>query len=56
MGIEEVVQQARGYDLIIINTSTPTVVNDAGIAERLKDHYPASIIGFVGSPYCDPSG
>jgi len=48
MGIEEVVEQARGYDLIVINTSTPTVVNDAGIAERLKDHYPASIIGFVG--------
>ena len=48
MGIEEVVEQARGYDLIVINTSTPTVVNDAGIAERLKEHYPASIIGFVG--------
>jgi hopanoid biosynthesis associated radical SAM protein HpnJ len=48
MGVDEVVEQARGYDLIIINTSTPTVVNDARIAEQLKDHYPGSIIGFVG--------
>ncbi len=48
MGIEEVVQQARGYDLIVINTSTPTIVNDITIAELLKEHYPGIIIGFVG--------
>ena len=48
MGIKEVVQEARGYELIVINTSTPTIVNDITIAELLKEHYPDCIIGFVG--------
>jgi len=48
MGVDEVIQQARGYDLIILNTSTPTVVNDVRIAELLKEHYPGVVVGFVG--------
>ncbi|MGO9613391.1 MAG: hopanoid biosynthesis associated radical SAM protein HpnJ [Dissulfurispiraceae bacterium] len=48
LGIDEVIQQARGFDLIIINTSTPTISNDARIAELLKDHYPGIKVGFVG--------
>ncbi|HXW68146.1 MAG TPA: hopanoid biosynthesis associated radical SAM protein HpnJ [Dissulfurispiraceae bacterium] len=48
MGIKEVVQQASGYDLIVINTSTPTLANDITLAELLKEHYSGSIIGFVG--------
>ncbi|HKN18687.1 MAG TPA: cobalamin-dependent protein, partial [Dissulfurispiraceae bacterium] len=48
MGIKEVVQQASGYDLIVINTSTPTLANDITIAELLKEHYSGIIIGFVG--------
>jgi hopanoid biosynthesis associated radical SAM protein HpnJ len=48
MDIDAVIQEARGYDLIVINTSTPTVVGDARLAELLKDHYPAVRIGFVG--------
>jgi len=48
MGVEEVVQQAKGYDLVVINTSTPTVANDVGIAELLKEHYGGVTIGFVG--------
>src|SRR5208337_4909707 len=47
MGVDEVVAEARGFDLIIINTSTPTVVNDVSIAQQLKDNYPGCIIGFV---------
>jgi hopanoid biosynthesis associated radical SAM protein HpnJ len=48
MDVDDVIRQARGFDLIIINTSTPTVANDARIAELLKDYYPDVRIGFVG--------
>jgi hopanoid biosynthesis associated radical SAM protein HpnJ len=48
MDTDDVIRLARGYDLIIISTSTPTVANDARIAELLKDHYPNVKIGFVG--------
>lgn len=48
MGIDEVLHQARGFDLIIINTSTPTISNDTRIAELLKDRYPGVKVGFVG--------
>jgi hopanoid biosynthesis associated radical SAM protein HpnJ len=48
MGVDDVIHQARGYDLIIINTSTPTIANDARIAELLKDYYTGIKIGFVG--------
>ncbi len=48
LNIDDVVSLAKGYDLVVLNTSTPTVTNDAGIAERLKDHYPRIKIGFVG--------
>jgi hopanoid biosynthesis associated radical SAM protein HpnJ len=48
MGVDDVIHQARGYDLIIINTSTPTIANDARIAELLKEHYTDIKIGFVG--------
>lgn len=48
IGIDEVIQEARGFDLIIINTSTPTISNDSLIASLLKDHYPGVKVGFVG--------
>jgi hopanoid biosynthesis associated radical SAM protein HpnJ len=48
IGVDEVIQQARGFDLIIINTSTPTLSNDSLIASLLKDHYPDVKVGFVG--------
>jgi hopanoid biosynthesis associated radical SAM protein HpnJ len=48
LGVDDIISQARGYDLIIINTSTPTVANDARVAELLKDHYPGVKVGFVG--------
>ncbi|MGD0281289.1 MAG: hopanoid biosynthesis associated radical SAM protein HpnJ [Dissulfurispiraceae bacterium] len=48
MGVDEVVRQARGYELIVINTSTPTIANDVGIAEMLKEHYSGIKVGLVG--------
>jgi hopanoid biosynthesis associated radical SAM protein HpnJ len=49
LGIEEVVQRARGYELIVIHTSTPSLRNDVRVAERLKQEYPGTLIGFVGA-------
>ncbi len=46
---EEVIRLARGYELIVINTSTPTLSNDIALAEMLKAHYSGISIGFVGA-------
>ncbi|MEW5744974.1 MAG: hopanoid biosynthesis associated radical SAM protein HpnJ [Nitrospirota bacterium] len=48
IGVDEVVRRARDYDLVVMNTSTPTVMNDARTAELLKEHYPGIVIGLVG--------
>jgi hopanoid biosynthesis associated radical SAM protein HpnJ len=48
MDREEVVRLARGYDLIVISTSTPTLSSDVTLAEMLKAHYSGITIGFVG--------
>src|SRR3974390_1487470 len=38
--LAQVVQMARGFDLCVIHTSTPSFRNDALVAERLKQEYP----------------
>lgn len=48
LGVDEVVRRAKGFDLIVLSTSTPTVANDVRVAELLKEHYPHVKIGFVG--------
>lgn len=48
MSVEDVIREARGYDLIVINTSTPTIINDVRIADLLKEHYDGLKIGLVG--------
>ncbi|MBI3547424.1 MAG: hopanoid biosynthesis associated radical SAM protein HpnJ [Elusimicrobia bacterium] len=47
--LAQVVQMARGFDLCVIHTSTPSFDNDAKVAERLKQEYPKMLIGFVGA-------
>jgi hopanoid biosynthesis associated radical SAM protein HpnJ len=49
IGREEVVRQAKGYDLVVINTSTPTLSSDVMVAEMLKEHYSGLTVGFVGA-------
>ena len=44
LGIEAVIEQAQGYDLTIIHTSTPSVVQDGKTAARLREAYPRMII------------
>jgi hopanoid biosynthesis associated radical SAM protein HpnJ len=46
--VSDVMSRARGYELVIISTSTPTVSHDAKVAEMLKEHYHGIKIGFVG--------
>jgi len=48
LGLEDVVRQAKDYDLIIIHTSTPSLSNDVKVAERLKQERPTALVGFVG--------
>jgi hopanoid biosynthesis associated radical SAM protein HpnJ len=48
LGLEDVVRQAKDYDLIVIHTSTPSLSNDVEVAERLKQERPSALIGFVG--------
>ena len=49
LGIDAVIEQAEGYDLTIIHTSTPSVVQDGKTAARLREAYPRMTIGFVGA-------
>lgn len=49
LGVEDALSLAAGYDLIIIHTSTPTLVNDCRFVRELKARQPGSLIGFVGA-------
>jgi hopanoid biosynthesis associated radical SAM protein HpnJ len=49
MDIEDVLSAAKGYDLVVISTSTPTVTHDARVAGLLKESYPGIKIGLVGA-------
>lgn len=48
MDLDQVTEHARGYELIVIHTSTPTVASDTKVAETLKAHFPGILVGFVG--------
>ncbi len=47
--IAECLKQARGYDHVIIHTSTPSLRNDSKVAEAIKACRPETKIGFVGA-------
>jgi len=47
--MEEVLQRAKGFELCIFHTSTPSFDNDVKVAEALKRSYPEMKIGFVGA-------
>ncbi|MCD6339604.1 MAG: hopanoid biosynthesis associated radical SAM protein HpnJ [Verrucomicrobia bacterium] len=48
IGIEECLRVAKEYDHVIIHTSTPSLANDAKVAQAIKDQRPETVIGFVG--------
>jgi hopanoid biosynthesis associated radical SAM protein HpnJ len=47
--VDDVVRLAKGYELAVIHTSTPSLLNDVQVAETLKRSYPGMMIGFVGA-------
>ncbi|MDA8389086.1 MAG: hopanoid biosynthesis associated radical SAM protein HpnJ [Nitrospiraceae bacterium] len=48
MGVEEVVRAGKGFDMVVIHTSTPTIGNDCAVARKFKETYPGILVGFVG--------
>ena len=46
---DECLRIARDYDHVIIHTSTPSLKNDARVAEAIKAQKPGTTIGFVGA-------
>lgn len=49
ISLAEVVQRAKGFELCVIHTSTPSFESDVKVAQRLKETYPDMIIGLVGA-------
>jgi hopanoid biosynthesis associated radical SAM protein HpnJ len=49
LNLEQVLQMAKGFELCVIHTSTPSFDNDVGVAKALKKSNPDMIIGFVGA-------
>jgi hopanoid biosynthesis associated radical SAM protein HpnJ len=49
LGVADVVAQARGYDLAVLHTSTPSFAHDVRVAEALKAENPRLTVGFVGA-------
>ncbi|GGC99270.1 hopanoid biosynthesis associated radical SAM protein HpnJ [Undibacterium terreum] len=57
ISVQETLDIAAGYDLIIIHTSTPSFPTDARFAEELKIRKPSLLIGMVGAkPAVEPDG
>jgi hopanoid biosynthesis associated radical SAM protein HpnJ len=55
--VEQTLQIARDYDLVIMHTSTPSFGGDARFAELLKQQQPEVLIGLVGAKVMiDPDG
>ena len=48
--IKRCLEEAKGYDHVIIHTSTPSLKNDCKVAEAIKQNRPETVIGFVGAP------
>lgn len=57
LGVEQTLNIAVDYDLVIIHTSTPSFPTDARLAEQLKERRPDIMIGMVGAKAAvDPGG
>jgi len=46
--LEQTLAIAKDYDLVLIYTSTPSLLNDAGVAAAIKSRSPGTRIGFCG--------
>ena len=48
LSFDDVIPLARGYDLVVVHTSSPTFAGDVKVAEALKAENPSLQVGFVG--------
>jgi hopanoid biosynthesis associated radical SAM protein HpnJ len=51
LSVEDSLKAAKGFDILVIYTSTPGFANDARLAEKFKQENPKSLVGMVG-PHC----
>jgi hopanoid biosynthesis associated radical SAM protein HpnJ len=57
LSVDQTLEIARDYDLVIMHTSTPSFPTDAKFAELLKLDHPGVLIGMVGAKtMVDPEG
>lgn len=49
LGIDDVLERAEPFELVVLHTSTPSVVQDAKTAALLKEQNPRVRIGLVGA-------
>jgi len=47
--VEDVLQIAKDYELVVLHTSTPSLANDVKCAEAIKAQNPAVQIGLIGA-------
>ena len=47
--VDDVLEIAKDYDLVIMHTSTPSLVNDVKCAQAIKAQKPDTQIGFIGA-------
>ncbi|HYE33030.1 MAG TPA: hopanoid biosynthesis associated radical SAM protein HpnJ [Methylomirabilota bacterium] len=47
--VQACLAEAKNYDVVVINTSTPSLKNDCKVAEAIKAQKPSTSIGFVGA-------
>ena len=47
--VEDVLRIAKDYELVIMHTSTPSLLNDIKCAEEIKQRNPDAEIGFIGA-------
>lgn len=48
LGAEDVLEMAKGYEMFVLYTSTPTLKNDAAFAARIKGQNDRALVCFVG--------
>ena len=57
MHVEQALEIALGYELVIMHTSTPSFPTDAKFAEEIKKRNPSIMVGMVGAKTAvDPHG
>ncbi len=48
LSLDDTIAMGKGFDVVIIYTSTPGLANDMALAAAFKHHYPEMLIGMVG--------